>query len=235
MPERKGDRAFAGGFLLFAPRVTIKEPINKGMDVTTPPPSARPGASAESYRTLGKKTLWIFTMARIHATIVLLLVAVALFATSSTGFVSAGPFGDMHGLVMSVAWIALALFVVVGLITFFASWLIYVHYKFFLGEDSLKIKRGILDKEEIAIPYRQIQDVDIERDLMFQMMGLSRLIILTAGHEDEKPSEDESEGVLPGMDKDLAEWLQGQLLKRANVQKVVETNAASNAAPGGAK
>ncbi len=55
------------------------------------------------------------------------------------------------------------------------------------------------------------------------MIGLSRIVILTAGHEeDEKPGDDDSEGILPALDKDLAEWMQAELLKRANVQKVTE-------------
>jgi uncharacterized membrane protein YdbT with pleckstrin-like domain len=93
-----------------------------------------------------------------------------------------------------------------------------------MAEDSLKIKRGILSKTENAIPYRQIQNVDIERSFMFQMLGLSRLIILTAGHEDENvKGTDEAEGVIPAVDQKIASWLQTELLKRADVQKVVET------------
>jgi uncharacterized membrane protein YdbT with pleckstrin-like domain len=117
---------------------------------------------------------------------------------------------------------AFRLFAVVFVLTFFVAWLIYINYKFMLGEDSLKIKRGILNKEEIAIPYRQIQDVNIERDLGFQMMGLSRIAILTAGNQQEKNADEEAEGILPAMDRALAEWLQGELLKRTNVQEVIE-------------
>ena len=51
---------------------------------------------------------------------------------------------------------------------------------------------------------------------------MSRLIILTAGHEDENPkgTRDEAEGVIPAVDQKLAEWLQTELLKRADIQKV---------------
>ena len=55
-----------------------------------------------------------------------------------------------------------------------------------LDTDALKIKRGILSKEEIAIPYRQIQDVDIEQSISDRMWGVARLAILTAGHEETK-------------------------------------------------
>jgi putative membrane protein len=127
------------------------------------------------------------------------------------------------GYTTMAAWIVLALFVIVFAITILIAWLIYKNYKYCLGDDSLKIKRGILNKEEVAIPYRQIQDVDLRRDLTFQMIGLSQIVILTAGHdEDEKPGDDDTEGILPALDKDLAEWLQAELLKRANVQKVTE-------------
>ena len=93
-----------------------------------------------------------------------------------------------------------------------------------MAEDSFKIKRGFFSKTENAIPYRQIQNVDIEQDFIFQLLGLARLIILTAGHEDERPEEkDEAEGVIPAVDKKIAEWMQTELLKRADVQKVTET------------
>ena len=97
-----------------------------------------------------------------------------------------------------------------------------------MAEDSFKIRRGILNKTENAIPYRQIQNVDIERNFTFQMLGLSRLIILTAGHEDINiKGSDEAEGIIPAMDKELAEWLQTELLKRADIQKVTEANGAT--------
>ena len=60
------------------------------------------------------------------------------------------------------------------------------------------------------------------------MIGLSQVVIITAGHEEnEKPGDDDTEGILPALDKDLAEWLQAELLKRANVQKVTEESAAA--------
>jgi uncharacterized membrane protein YdbT with pleckstrin-like domain len=186
-------------------------------------PITHPGIPGEQYRTLGGKTLMIFVLQRIHAAFVLLLLAIVLFVVSGQTFLLNIPIPNLASYVIFAAWLALTLFAIVFVGTFFVAWLIYINYKFFLGDDSLKIKRGILEKEEIAIPYRQIQDVDLTRDLSFQMMGLSRIVILTAGHDDEKPLDDDSEGVLPALDKNLAEWLQAELLKRANVQKVVET------------
>jgi putative membrane protein len=188
-------------------------------------PITHPGVPEEVYHTMGRKTFWIFLLQRVHAAFILLLLTIALFVLSGQSFLAKTPAGNLAGYAMMAAWIALALFVVVFAITFFVAWLIYKNYKYCLGDDSLKIKRGILNKEEVAIPYRQIQDVDLRRDVSFQMMGLSQIVILTAGHDDnEKPGDDDTEGILPALDKDLAEWLQAELLRRANVQKVTEEN-----------
>jgi putative membrane protein len=189
-------------------------------------PITHPGVPEEVYHTMGKKTFWIFFLQRVHAAFILLLLTIVLFVLGQQSFLAMTQFGDLTRYVMVAAELSGLLFIVVFAITLFAAWLIYANFKFCLGDDSLKIKRGILDKEEVAIPYRQIQDVDIKRDLSFQMLGLSRIVILTAGHEDDKPGDDESEGILPALDKDLAEWMQAELLKRANVQKVTEETPA---------
>jgi putative membrane protein len=190
-------------------------------------PITHPGVPEEIYHTMGKKTFWIFLLQRVHAAFILLLLAIALFILSQQSFLAATPTGNLTGYTMMAAWIALALFVVAFAITLLIASLIYKNYKYCLGDDSLKIKRGILNKEEVAIPYRQIQDVDLRRDLTFQMIGLSQIAIITAGHdEDEKPGDDDTEGILPALDKDLAEWLQAELLKRANVQKITEEKQA---------
>lgn len=166
----------------------------------------------------------VFLLQRIQASLVLLLVSVVLFAIQGQSFLSQIPVQNLNYYIWLGAWGIFGLFIIFFLLSFFVAWLIYINYKFFLGEDSLKIKRGVFNKEEIAIPYRQIQDVDIDRNLSFRMLGVSRILILTAGQEEVKPQdeENESEGILPALDHELAEWLQGELLRRANIQKVIE-------------
>jgi len=194
-------------------------------------PPSHPGIPEESYtyQKLGGKTLMIFVLQRIGAPFILLLVSIGLFSVQGENFITQVPIANFATYINLIAWACLVLFAIFFLLAFFISWLIYINFKFALGDNSLKIKRGILNKEEVAIPYRQIQDVDIDRDIGFQLMGLSRIVILTAGHEDSTVNGDEtggggdSEGYLPALDKDLAEWLQAELLKRANIQKVVET------------
>ncbi len=193
-------------------------------------PPSHPGVPEESYtyQRLGSKTLMVFIIGRIGAPFILLLVSIGLFSIQGANFLAHVPIQNLTQYINLAAWACLALFALLLLFAFLVSWLIYINYKFALGDNSLKIKRGVFDQEEVAIPYRQIQDVDLERPLSFRMMNLSRIVILTAGHEDQPGSGDnplergESEGYLPALDKDLAEWLQAEILKRANIQKVIE-------------
>jgi uncharacterized membrane protein YdbT with pleckstrin-like domain len=193
-------------------------------DIPANPAVASTTIPGDHYHTLGRTTLWMFVLARIQPAVVLLILSVGLFVVSQQAFPASGTFAGVGYYALLGSGICLLLFILVFAILVLLGWLVYKNYTFALAEDSLKIRRGIMSKEEIAIPYRQIQDVDIERDFSFQMLGLSKIVILTAGHEDEKSADDdESEGVLPAIDKDLASWLQGELLKRADVQKVSET------------
>ena len=168
----------------------------------------------------------MFILQRIGAPLILLVVSIGLFWIQNQPFVAQVPFANFPNYINLAAWACFLLFFVFLIFAFLASWIIYANYKFSIGDNCLKIKRGILNKEEVSIPYGKIQDVDIHRDLSFQILGLSQIVILTAGHEDSVNGDDapagsgESEGYLPALDRNLAEWLQAELLKRANVQKV---------------
>lgn len=169
----------------------------------------------------------IFVLQRMMGPLILFVLSIILFGVQSSGFLAQIPNPNLPQYVNLVAWACLGLALLFLLLAFFVSWLVYINYKFALGENALKIKRGIFDQEEVAIPYRQIQDVDLVRPIIFRILNVSQIVILTAGHEDlQRTSDDEgrergqSEGVLPILDKDLAEWMQAQLLDHANVQKV---------------
>lgn len=185
-------------------------------------------AEKKEYQTLGKKVFWLFFLQTAPAAFILLIISVVLFVFSFQPFLTDTSFGNMQKGVWLATLITFILALLIGVVSFAFAWLTYVNYVFSMAENSFKIKRGILNKIENAIPYRQIQNVDIERSLLFQMLGLSRLIILTAGHEDQSPKgvsfgSNEAEGIISAIDQKLGEWLQTELLKKADIQKVVET------------
>ncbi len=118
-------------------------------------------------------------------------------------------------------------FILLSLIACLIGYLRYITYKFALDEDALHIERGIINREIIAIPYRQIQNINVDRNLFNRLFGLSNLIITTAANE-EKDTEGvemfEAEGFLPYLDKDRAAEIQSELMKRTNVEKVMAIN-----------
>ncbi len=184
-------------------------------------PTAIPG----SYQRLGYKTLALFIFQRSMSAFVSLLVSLGLFLLFNSNvpvsYSIPGSFTiNIHKLSREGALLCFGLFFVFLALAFVVGWLIYINYQFQLDDDALKIKRGILTKEVIAIPYRQIQNVDVRRDVLYLVFGLSELVILTAGHEDKNDTQNEAEGILPAIDKNLAEKIQEDLLRRANVEKV---------------
>ena len=191
------------------------------MDTQTNPAPAQNTVIKSGYQKLGRKTFVVFFLDRIQVPMIFLLIAIGLFIVGPQPFIAKAPVPNLANYLTLAAWGALAVFVLALAIALLVSWIVYASYTFMLDDDSLRIKRGVFTKEEVAMPYRQIQDVDIERDLTYQMLGMSRLVILTAGHED-TDAHDESEGIFPAIDKDAAEQLQQELLKRTNVEKVIE-------------
>jgi uncharacterized membrane protein YdbT with pleckstrin-like domain len=71
----------------------------------------------------------------------------------------------------------------------------------------------------LCISYRQIQNVNIERNPTYQILGLSKLVLETAGRED-KGEEGTSEVVLEAVDKKLAEEMRDKIIKKIGVQIV---------------
>ena len=102
------------------------------------------------------------------------------------------------------------------------SWVKYISCTFILSEYALIIKHGLINKKEISIPYRQIQNVNIDQSAANRMMGVSKLIILTAGQES-NPRAGESEGVFDVIDASVAKELQENLLRRTNVQQIEQS------------
>lgn len=78
-----------------------------------------------------------------------------------------------------------------------------------------------MSKKEVSIPYRQIQNINIEQTFSHKMMRVSKLIILTAG-SDNADKVGESEGVFEIIDSELALKIREELLKRTNTQIIKE-------------
>jgi uncharacterized membrane protein YdbT with pleckstrin-like domain len=175
--------------------------------------------SLDTFRHLGKRTLWFMVFKRAGLSLVGILAALILFFLEKSVLgVWVGEHMPVHLFAIAV-WVLLASLVYFGIV-FFGVWLWYHFYEFRLSDHALEIRRGILTKEETSVPFRQIQDINLERSLLFQMVGLTELKVITAGREEDGDTDD-TEEVLPALDKNLASLLRADLLRRANIQEII--------------
>ncbi|HEX7724559.1 MAG TPA: PH domain-containing protein [Candidatus Paceibacterota bacterium] len=99
----------------------------------------------------------------------------------------------------------------------------YRNYTFTFEEFGLRLKHGRFRMTELTIPYRQIQDIDIERGFLHQLTGTSRVIINSAGHQEAATKfnpEEETNIVLDPLDKTAAEEVRIMLQRKIGVQVV---------------
>lgn len=102
--------------------------------------------------------------------------------------------------------------------------LTYRFWGYQLTENAFKKEHGVIWKKYVSIPYERIQNVDIYRGILARILGLSDLKIQTAGYSAVyygrgRPSGVGAEGHLPGIDKNMAEELREELIKRAKSTK----------------
>ncbi len=170
-----------------------------------------------TYQTLGKKTFWIFVSKWLETPLVFLIVAFVLSFIRRSSLVPL----EYQRMVAIAGLFCFAIFVVL----FFAALLIarfaYKSQGFCFARDALKIRKGIFTKYETAIPYSQINNVEITRTLFQQMIGVSKLIVVTSANDDASTKSNEAYAILETIDKELAMAVQEQLLHKGDVQRVV--------------
>lgn len=71
------------------------------------------------------------------------------------------------------------------LISLFFRWLAWMRFHYHLGDDDIRIERGILSRSARSIPYDRIQDVSIEQKPLARLLGLGEVKFETGGGEGE--------------------------------------------------
>jgi uncharacterized membrane protein YdbT with pleckstrin-like domain len=153
------------------------------------------------YYSPGKKVFLYFVSTK-------LLLVVFFFIIVSLG---ASFFMNLSAILLDIIIVGILFCLVILII----EWLKYKSVKFMLDEFSFHVQRGILSKSDIAIPYKQIQNVNREQNFNEKMLGIAHVVIETAGTDDSE-SNAKSEGVLPILNSALATSLEKELLKRTS-------------------
>ena len=64
-----------------------------------------------------------------------------------------------------------------------SPYLAYVRWRFFVNEELMLMRYGIIFHEERTIPISRMQHVDLTRGPVERMFGLATLVVFTAGNE----------------------------------------------------
>ncbi|MFA5746954.1 MAG: PH domain-containing protein [Candidatus Paceibacterota bacterium] len=171
----------------------------------------------KEYQQFGKKTFFIFTLKRSPAILCILFFLAVLSAVPR--FLP-DPYSEILAAYIP-AIIPIGLIAAIGVFLIISSmaWLEYTHYGILIGENNFKVKKGVLNVMEIGTPYRYVKEVRIQRTLSDQVIGVSSVVIEVLGEEDEQSVPDESEIILPSIDKDVAIQIQDSILRRSEIEK----------------
>lgn len=92
----------------------------------------------------------------------------------------------------------------------------YHFYRYTLSEEGFKKESGVIWKKYVTIPYGRIQNVNINRGILARLLGLSDVLIQTAGMSaTTRRVSFSAEGVLPGLSREDAERIRGELVAKA--------------------
>lgn len=169
---------------------------------------------------LDPKAKWLFFIQYTIGTFFSLFFTVCFFGFFAVGALSEVFEGSESGVFDSIGFIIALCCILpyIASIAFSYLWaqLSYNNYKYELTEDGFRKESGVLFKKYVTIPYERIQNVDIYRGIFARMLELSDLHIQTAGmsYSSSNPS-GMTEGRLPGLNRETAEKLRDQLVKRA--------------------
>ncbi len=164
-------------------------------------------------KNLDPKAVWLFFAGSlVHVLWLSFVIALAVIsiAVDETGFLDLGEV---------IGWCVVAL-IAFAFLSYGWSVLSYRFFKYELTELGFRKESGVIYKKYVTIPYTRIQNVDIDRGILARLLGLSDLMIQTAGTSASFSrygmAGAGAEGRLPGLAKADAEALRDELIQRAS-------------------
>jgi membrane protein YdbS with pleckstrin-like domain len=118
--------------------------------------------------------------------------------------------------------------IVFGLGVILLFWLIviirtlinYLTFYFMLGPNSIGIKKGLIHIDENMIPYRHIENIEINQPLIYRIFGMCRLHILTGGEDKDIEHSHTMEINFPILEKIIADDIKTEIFERTHIKVV---------------
>lgn len=107
-------------------------------------------------------------------------------------------------------------------ITISIGFLEYKNFTISIFDRNIKMTRGIFNRYEVGIPYKAIERVDIHRSLVAQLFGVSDIIVYVS--HDENPETQDEKVYLSFIEKNLANQIQQEILRRSQVEHITDVD-----------
>ncbi len=168
---------------------------------------------------LSERKIWKKTIAAIFMWIVILLVVAGLPMLEAAMM----PTGVAAQRLPYISLAALAILIVVFIITYCYQYWYFKVYYYDLGDDFVVVRKGPIAPREITIPWERIQDIYVDQDIWDRMFGLYDVHLSSATFASGM------EAHIDGVGKDAADGLKALLLQtvRQKIGRKQKQNATS--------
>ena len=122
------------------------------------------------YRTLDPKSMRSMRIGYLLSTVIFAVAAVVLFFLR-----------DLHDVLIYVCIGIAALAVVMAVLAVVFPKIYYDHYRYFISEDRVDVRRGIIFLTHTVVPLERIHQVEVVSGPINRMYGLADVSITTAG------------------------------------------------------
>jgi uncharacterized membrane protein YdbT with pleckstrin-like domain len=172
------------------------------------------GMENHQKHSLGHRAYLLFLSRRIKLVIFLFVLTAIMWYSErwlSPYYLIWGDYFTKVFLLVSVAYFVMVLF---------WTWLEYHFYTYMFTDEAFIMTSGYIVRNELAALYHQIQNVNIQRNPLDRLAGVSQIVILMNGSEKDATH---NKIVLPAVGKAKARLVQKELLARARRHVVGST------------
>ena len=175
------------------------------------------------YYHYGSKSLSAKIIRRLIVPVIILLVSAIALVSTGGDVASQLQSATSLDIVGFLAKFGIAIAVIVGLVQIIIAWLDYKNSSFMISENALYIRTGILNRSEISIPFRHINNVLQFQNVTDRMLSICRCEVEIQSEEISTTTGQQvpEQVVLRDVDTSLMLPLRETLLSHANTQRMI--------------
>ena len=178
------------------------------------------------YYHYGSKSLSAKIIRRLIVPVIILLVSAIALVSTGGDVASQLQSATSLDIVGFLAKFGIGIAVIVGLVQIIIAWLDYKNSSFMISENALYIRTGILNRSEISIPFRHINNVLQFQNVTDRILSICRCEVEIQSEEISTTTGQQvpEQVVLRDVDTALMLPLRETLLSHANTQRMIIAN-----------